>query len=110
MSDFSSSEEIKRTRKSHRCFCCESEIPAGSSALKMTGVWEGDFYCEWIHSDCKEAADALNALSGNWGEDFVWLHQMEEFEDARFILKEFPEVAARLAICDRVAKIDAETD
>ena len=109
MSDWSRSTKITRTRKSHDCHHCDGVIEVGSRANKLAGVYDGVFFTVYTHEECQEAGDALAIKSGNWGEDYLWLNQIDEHEDARFILERFPTVAARLPICARVARIDAES-
>jgi hypothetical protein len=109
MSNFQSNCEIKRVRKPHTCEHCGLQIATRRPASVSKGRYDGHFYAFYTHPDCWQAGSALADENGDWGEDFVWLHQINEYNDARFIINRFPAVATRLSICGRVAELDTKT-
>ena len=56
MSDFYNEWKIKRTRKDHQCFECQTIIPAGSACLGWSSLYMGDFHAGWMHEDCAKAS------------------------------------------------------
>lgn len=57
MSDFYSSKKIKKTRKSHTCFGCCKKIPTGSEAMVESGVFDGEFNCNYFCKNCSDYLD-----------------------------------------------------
>ena len=96
MSDFSCETSIKKTRKKHICEHCEKPIAVGSSAERISGVWDGDFGTVYMHSDCAAAGKAYATMTGYWGDEWSWLHQLDDQEDHKWLAKEFPTVAERM--------------
>lgn len=43
---------ISKTRKNHSCGWCAKRIEAGSAAHYSTGIWEGDFFAQYMHPEC----------------------------------------------------------
>ena len=103
MSDFQVKTEIKRTRKTHICNHCGCVIEKGSPMLKMAGRYDGDFCEVHAHPDCMEAGDALAEISGYRGEEYMWLNEIEENDDRKFIAEKFPVVAARIGFTSTTA-------
>ncbi len=49
---FNDTREIKACRKARRCYWCDEKIEVGQPAVRVTGVWDGDFgQCFW-HPEC----------------------------------------------------------
>lgn len=49
---FNHSTEIAKCRKPHRCHWCGERIEIGQPAVRIVGIWEGDFgHCHW-HPEC----------------------------------------------------------
>lgn len=63
---FYSEQWVNKTRKPHRCMWCGDIIPAGSAACHSSGVWEGDFYADYLHPECAAARDAVCSEFGEW--------------------------------------------
>ena len=101
MSDFQSSTTIKRTRKPHACEHFEQTIEAGSPAHKISGRYE-DFYCIYTHVECEAAGIEWAQNTGCWGEEFMWLNQIDEREDFLWLLEDHPIVAERLNAKSRI--------
>lgn len=100
MSDFHSSRDIKKTRKSYVCEQCNKVIDAGSPAHYGFGIYEGDAYSVHTHVECQAAASAYAKLNDAYGEDWPWFQHMEnsECEHHGWLLENHPVVAARLNI------------
>lgn len=96
MSDFSATRAIKKTRKPHRCEHCWKIIDPGSPAVKYSGVWQGDFSSVYMHDDCEKAGEAYAKMTDLWGEEWTWLHQLEEISDFQWLAEEYPAVAKRV--------------
>ena len=110
MGDFSVESYVKSTRKERRCGSCRYSIPIGSPALRISGVWEGEFYSQVIHPICRQAEIALNKLHGCYGDEWISLRDMES-DDLPWLLAEFPEIAARMGItAESVAHTAAEME
>lgn len=60
---FTEVTHVKATRKARRCDWCNTMIPVGSAATKVSGVWEGDFFAVYVHTACDDAwrRDPCNA-------------------------------------------------
>ena len=50
---FHAETSIRKTQKAHGCCHCLSDIPSGSPCVKQSGVWDGEFYSEYSHHDCR---------------------------------------------------------
>ena len=59
--------KIVLTRKNHNCFGCLASIPAGSSAVRSTNVYEGKIYTIYLCEDCNEFCGTLP--------DGYWAHE-----------------------------------
>lgn len=57
MSDFYSSKKIKKTRKNHTCFGCYKKICVGDEATVESGVFDGEFNCNYYCKDCSDYLD-----------------------------------------------------
>lgn len=55
MSDFLCITTLKAVRKPRGCYWCETSIPQGAAAVKVTGVWDGDFGVLYLHPECNDA-------------------------------------------------------
>lgn len=49
---FSTSNDIKACRKKHWCHWCGEPIEKGHPAVRIVGVWEGDFGSSHWHPEC----------------------------------------------------------
>jgi hypothetical protein len=92
-------EIVKSTRKLHRCFTCRRDIQIGSTAVRWSGMSDGEFMSAIYHSDCREAELRLNALYGTSSNEWMSLYNHES-EDEAWLIDEFPAVADRLGIKD----------
>ena len=104
MSDFQTITHVKRTAKDHVCNQCGTPIEKGLPAINYKGSYEGYFYCEYDHVDCNEAAREINHYVDAYNGEPYFLHQVEEIDEAKFLLEKFPAVAARLPFCQFVAE------
>ena len=66
-SSFFSDRDIKRTRKRHVCYWCGEHIKAGSSAVALAGVWDGDFWRGTMHPECRQALQLCERSSDDGG-------------------------------------------
>lgn len=58
-------QEIKSTRKKHRCVYCTSDIPKGESAVYHAGLnTEGDFVFCHVHPVCNEILGLIDVRDG----------------------------------------------
>ncbi len=98
--DFHHTRDIKSTRKVHVCEQCDRPISFGSAARSAAGVFEGNFYTQYLHIECDDAARAFAELNDMWGEDWPWFRQMDdsEFDHHAWLLEHHPIVAARLGL------------
>lgn len=55
MSTELTSKDIKKCRKKHRCGWCGEWIEAGDPAHYRSGIYEGDFFTEYMHPGCWNA-------------------------------------------------------
>lgn len=61
MSDFYHGQEVKASRKRHRCDECSGDILIGESYFRHAGVWEGDFFRSKNCQDCEFLRYEYNA-------------------------------------------------
>lgn len=54
MGGFTNSRRVT-TRKPHRCWWCNTMIPAGESAIVSSGVYEDHFFRAYTHPECDQA-------------------------------------------------------
>lgn len=95
---FSSETSVKAIRKARHCDACGKLVEVGQSAIKWAGTTDGDFGTLLYHPDCRAAEIALNKLSGTWSnEEWIGLWDFD-WENADWLLAEYPEVAARKGI------------
>jgi len=66
MSAWNNHRPVKATRKVRRCSWCNEPIPAGSTAVKHAGEWEGAFYTGYMHPECHAAWDRHPDLSDGY--------------------------------------------
>ena len=92
---FSREQTVKATRKPCRCIACNTAIAVGQSAIRCTGMVDGDFNAVAYHPECRAAEIAFNDLRGTYGDDWGGLDEMER-EDREWLLIEHPIVAARM--------------
>jgi hypothetical protein len=52
MSDCTLSYKEVKTRKQHRCECCDRRIRKGAKAIRWSGIYDGNFYCGYAHGVC----------------------------------------------------------
>ena len=57
MSDFYSEHQVRKTRNDHKCFGCREKLPKGSTAFYVTGVFEHDFFADYLCNKCKDYLD-----------------------------------------------------
>jgi hypothetical protein len=50
----------------------------------------------YYHPECRAAAYAYAEMTKLWGEDFTFLHMMDEREDGPWLIEHHPQAAARL--------------
>lgn len=95
---FSSETKVNAVRKSRRCDACGKFVEIGQPAIKWAGTTDGDFGTLIYHPDCRAAELALNELHGTWSnEDWIGLWDFD-WDDADWLIDQFPEVAARKGI------------
>ena len=95
MTDFHSDTAIKATRKPHQCEHCLQTMPAGSAARRGFSVSGGDTFSWYAHDECDAAGCALAEETGNWDEDFQWLHDAER-EDLDWLKASHPLAVMRV--------------
>lgn len=54
---FTVARRVSKTKKYHTCAKCGDVIHIGNSAMRYSGVFEAQFYCEYLHSECLAATD-----------------------------------------------------
>lgn len=96
MSEFSCERAIKKTRKTHVCEHCKQKIEIGGPAQMLSGVWDGDFSSVYMHEDCCHVGRLYAEMTGYWGDEWMWLHQLEEAADHDWLRVNHPDVYARL--------------
>lgn len=108
---FSSEMRTKAVRKQHRCDACPAPIEIGQPMIKWAGTTDGDFGILKYHPECREAEIALNKLHDTWSND-EWIGLWDfDWEDAEWLIEEFPIVAARKGVtADKVAEHKAERE
>lgn len=94
---FTNEKAIKATRKDHRCIGCEHIIPAGSAAIRWSGMTDGDFSSVVYHTDCRAAEIDLNNAYDTRGDEWMGLHEME-WEDWPWLLESYPAIAERRGV------------
>lgn len=55
--DFYRTRDIKKTRKKHWCTGCLEDIKAGSPAVYVSCVWEGEFQRYYLCPECHAFTD-----------------------------------------------------
>lgn len=55
MSDFNRATTIRKTRKAYACFWCRTVLAIGSTAVMVSGKWEGEFGRIHVHQECNDA-------------------------------------------------------
>ena len=58
--EFYNDIKIKRTRKTHKCFLCNLDIPKENECLYEVGKYEGDFFSRYSHNECSQIWLKLN--------------------------------------------------
>lgn len=94
------SREIKAVRKVHICEQCNTKIEVGQPAHYAFGIYEGEPYSLYDHTECHAAARQYAELNDLWFEDYPWFQHMDdsEFGHHDWLMKNHPIVAARLNI------------
>ena len=59
---------VNRTRRICRCCWCEEAIEAGQPSIYIAGIFEGDFFTDRMHPECKTAATRWYDENDCWGE------------------------------------------
>lgn len=95
MSDFFTERKL-RARKSHRCAQCGKLVDAGQTCFRYSGVFEGDFFSSYEHTDCREAFLVLQADELKYCGMAPSLIDDVQQEWAPILAKDFPSVHARL--------------
>ena len=111
---FYSQTPINAIRKARQCDGCGRLVETGCSALKCAGVEDGQFWSATYHNDCRSAEIALNELHDIRFDD-EWMPLSDiDWEDYPWLIKGFPEVAARMNITlerfERIQREREETD
>lgn len=57
---------ITRSRVEHQCEECRRILPAGSSYVRVSGTWEGDFFSMKMCLRCRRATRWLMARGHGW--------------------------------------------
>ena len=60
MLDFVTEREHK-ARKPHKCFLCGRNIENGEKYFRRSGKWDGDFFDECYHLDCRKILERFFA-------------------------------------------------
>lgn len=99
---FVTETDVKAVRKRHRCDGCGAHIEIGEPAKRWAGMTDGEFGTAIYHPDCRAAEVRLNDLAGwGFGDDWYPLSDAGR-EDWPWLIEEFPAVAARMNIPNRV--------
>ncbi len=88
-------------RKEYTCHECSTSIEKGTKHRKQSGIFEGDFYCVREHQDCADASHEIWLNAGLGYDEGVILSEEyanEPHEIGAFLLKDYPEVAARFGL------------
>ena len=104
MSDFCSVTVINHTRVRHKCASCQQGIEIGDSAHLTVASVDGDFCSYYEHPECRAAAHAYQGLVANYGDEWNWLHAIDEVSDWEWLIKEHPIAAARLGAKERIER------
>lgn len=107
MTDFYHDRTL-RSRKEHMCSHCRQTISVGGSARYSVGVVNGEFVTAYAHITCHNAAQELDDISSQMVYEFLWLHEVDEIEDLRWLMRHHPEAADRINAAPRVARHDLE--
>ena len=92
---------IQRSRMPHRCECCRTNIPVGSSYTSVTGQWDdGRPYTYAAHSDCLAWEHFLHQESGNYPDEYMHLYEHVENTGMEVLDGAPEEVRARFNIED----------
>ena len=95
MGDFLTERKL-RTRKPHRCAQCGKMMDAGQMCFRYSGVFEGDFFSHYEHTDCRKAFLVLQADALEYEGAARFLIEDVQQEWAPILAKDFPSVHARL--------------
>jgi hypothetical protein len=98
MSDDFASVRTVKARKRHVCAQCRRYINVGETYSYSVGRYDGDFYADHEHYECREVWLKLWNLRDLWHgdtQDFL-INDGDLSEDKPWIEAEFPAVAARL--------------
>jgi hypothetical protein len=107
MSDFWTESTVKAVRKPHRCEDCRKLIEVGSPASHTAGVYDGDFFSNYSHVECRAAALDYHCVADLTSDEWPWLHELDEVEDWKWLIAEHPIVAERMGLQKRIAEREA---
>ena len=97
------SEKTVNGRKQHRCDSCQQVIENGASHVYMSGKFEGEIWDSRNHHECRKAEVKLAKVHGlSGGEEWMFLHDLEEDADVVWVKEVHPEAYAH--IVDRYAE------
>lgn len=86
---------VSTVRKQRHCCACAKLIQVGQPALDCAGHYDGDFWADTYHRECRAAECELNDLHG--AEEWMMLGDIET-DDWPWLLEDHPTVAARMGI------------
>lgn len=106
---FINEKAVESIRKARRCSGCTHMIEVGSPAISWAGMTDGEFNTATYHPECREAEIALNKLQDTYSAD-EWSSLADiDWEDHRWLLEEYPEIAARRGItAETIREIEEE--
>ena len=75
--EFYNSKEVKKTRKDHKCFLCQLDIPTGSNCMYESGKYDGEFFSRYSHNECAEKWVDMNR-DAYGGDDWLDFREMAD--------------------------------
>lgn len=86
---------VKAVRKERSCCGCGKLIEVGQSALDCAGHYQGDFWADSYHPECRVAECEINDLHGC--EEWMLLSEIE-WDDWPWLIEDHPIVAERMGV------------
>ena len=77
---FSNERKIAKTRKKHQCFGCNKAFRAGSWMWYQSGVWDGEFYSNYMCGPCRNELSLGDYADGFSGGD-LWESRYQRAKD-----------------------------